>query len=209
MNGIYDFLQEQFGQPSGPRTFFELGAHIGSDTVRLAAFPGVTLHAFEPDIENLPPELPNVIFNRAAIADHDGEVQFHPSEWRGDGQWTCSGSIHHPTGHLTAYPDVEFGPPIRVPAITLDTYVREHGIERIDFVWADIQGAEADMIRGGRRALAHTRYLYTEYSNAPLYAGQPSLAEILALLPDWRVLADWPSGEAYADVLLENENAIV
>jgi FkbM family methyltransferase len=204
MSGIYDFLAEKFGQPDGARVFFELGAHIGTDTIRLAAFPGVTLHTFEPDKENIGPDLPNVIFNRAAIAAHDGEVQFHPSEWRGEVEWTMSGSIHRPTGHLSAYPDVEFGAPISVPAITLDTYVREHRIEHIDFIWADIQGAERDMILGGREALARTRYLYTEYWNTPLYEGQPSLAEILALVPGWKVLADWPSGEAYADVLLEN-----
>jgi FkbM family methyltransferase len=204
LTNVYTFLKSRFSGP-GAKVFFELGTHIGSDTVRLASFPGVHLHAFEPDPVNIIPALSNVTFNRAAIAAQDGETSFHRSEWRGDMSWTCSGSIHRPTGHMSAYPDVEFGEDITVPTVALDTYVREHKIEHIDFIWADIQGAERDMILGAEEALKHTRYLYTEYCNPPLYEGQPTLAEIVALLPGWKVLADWPSGEAFADVLLANE----
>ena len=204
---IYAFLASKFSGPE-PKVFLELGAHVGTDTIKLAAFPGVTIHAFEPDPDNDIPPLSNVVFNRAAIAAHDGEVQFRRSEWLeqsalGDAPWTCSGSIHEPTGHLSAYPAITFGDLITVKAVTLDTYTRE--VARIDFIWADVQGAERDMILGGLEALKRTRYLYTEYCDTPLYEGQPSLTEIMALLPGWRILANWPSGEAYADVLLENE----
>jgi len=203
LSDIYSFLKSRFSGPEA-KVWLELGAHIGLDTAKLAAFPGVQLHTFEPDPSNVVPERYNVTFNRAAVASKDGELPFHRSEWRGDVPWTCSGSIHKPTGHLTAYPDVEFGETIMVPTVALDTYCREHGIERIDFIWADIQGAERDMILGARETLKHTRYLYTEYCDTPLYDGQPTLGEIFILLPGWRMLANWPSGEAFADVLLEN-----
>ena len=52
----------------------------------------------------------------------------------------------------------------------------------IDFLWADIQGAEGEMIRGGQKALSATPFLYTEYSNDELYEDQVSLCEILGLL---------------------------
>lgn len=204
MSGIYQFLAEHFGQPGGERVFFELGAHCGNDTLQLVAFPGVTVHAFEPDPRNIIPDLPGIVANRSAIAAHDGEVQFYPSATRADRPWTLSGSIHPPTGHLEAYPDVVFKGMVTIPAITLDTYVKRHNLKRIDFIWADIQGAERDMILGGREALARTRYLYTEYWDVPLYESQPSLDEIMALLPGWRLLDDWPSGESFADALLEN-----
>ena len=70
----------------------------------------------------------------------------------------------------------------------------------IDFILADVQGAEGEMIRGGRKALARTRYLFTEYSDDQMYRGQPSLSEILAMLPTFRLLELWPD-----DVLLENQ----
>ena len=59
--------------------------------------------------------------------------------------------------------------------------------------------AEVDLIRGGTRVLQSTRYLYTEYNDDELYEGQATLADILELLPDFRVLELWPE-----DVLLEN-----
>ncbi|MEN9248224.1 MAG: hypothetical protein Q6L50_08560 [Gloeomargarita sp. GMQP_bins_120] len=37
-----------------------------------------------------------------------------------------------------------------------------------DFIWADVQGAEVDLIQGGLQALANTRYFYTEYANTEL-----------------------------------------
>lgn len=206
---IHDFIAARLAGPE-PKVVLEVGAHRGEDTVKLAAIPGATVHAFEPDPDNAESlaagvaPLPNVTVCRAAVAACDGEIYFHRSEWRGEQPWTCSGSIHAPTGHLSAYPDVEFGETIAVPAVTLDEYVKRCGIGRIDLIWADTQGAERDLIMGGRAALARTRWLYTEYCDPPLYAGQPTLAEILALLPGWRLLADWPSGEAFADALLEN-----
>ena len=87
-----------------------------------------------------------------------------------------------------------------VDLITLDSFCEGRGIERIDFIWADIQGAEGDMVRGGRQTLARTRYLYTEYSDEELYENQATLKEILELLPDFRVIELWTD-----DVLLENQ----
>ena len=72
-------------------------------------------------------------------------------------------------------------------------------MEDIDFIWADVQGAEGDMIRGGQRALAKTRFLYTEYCNRELYEGQLSLRQMLGLLPEFEVVRRFPN-----DVLLEN-----
>ena len=204
MSEIYAWLQAHLAGPD-PKVIIELGAHRGEDTARLAALPGAVVHAFEPDPRNTPPALPNVIFTRAAVSQYDGKAQFYQSESCGDREWTCSGSIHEPTGHLDAYPDVWFTEhTIMVPTVALDTYARQRGLRRVDLIWADVQGAERDLIAGGRETLKHTRYLYTEYCDPPLYEGQPSLREIMLLLPGWQLLHDWPSGEAYADALLEN-----
>ena len=70
--------------------------------------------------------------------------------------------------------------------MTLDSYAKNLG--RIDFIWADVQGAERKMIQGGLQTLSRTEWLYTEYSDVELYEGQPSLSEILVMLPDWRVV---------------------
>lgn len=183
----------------GPKTFLELGAHQGVDTCWLADVPDVTVHAFEPDPRNEPPPRPNVILHRAAIAERDGRAPLVMSLRGFNREWTYSSSLKRPKNHLRRYP-VTFGPTVEVETVSLDTFCRQHGIGPIDLIFADIQGAEGEMIRGGQETLSRTRYLYTEYSNDELYENQITLSEILKLLPDFRVLELWPD-----DVLLENK----
>ncbi len=194
---IRDWVQRTFGH-AGAKTFVELGAHRGTDTCWMAEIPDVTIHAVEPDPRNTQPWRPNVIQHRAAIADHDGAGKLILSQSGWGMEWTHSSSIKQPKHHLRRFP-VTFGQSIDVRMVTLDTLYRECGLKSIDFIWADIQGAEGDMIRGGELALAHTRYLYTEYSDDELYEDQPTLKAILEMLPDYRVVELWPD-----DVLLEN-----
>jgi hypothetical protein len=82
----------------------------------------------------------------------------------------------------------------------LDTWWQKAGVGPIDFIWADVQGAEIDLIQGGQQALAQTRYFYTEYSNAELYEGQIPLRDILKLLPNFQLVYRFSH-----DVLLKNK----
>jgi FkbM family methyltransferase len=194
---IRSWVERHFASP-GPKTFLELGAHRGEDTAWMSRLPGVTIYAFEPDPRNQPPALPNVVLTRAAIASADGHGPFITSDVGWGREWTYSSSIKQPKNHLQRYP-VTFGKSIDVQMTTLDTFCGAHGFANIDFIWADIQGAEGDMIQGGTRTLNSTRYLYTEYSDDELYEGQASLKDITDMLPDFRVLELWQD-----DVLLEN-----
>jgi FkbM family methyltransferase len=194
---IKDWVQAQFAHPR-PKTFLELGAHQGTDTAWMALLPNVTIHAFEPDPRNDQEPRPNLVLNRAAIADRDGPGSLILSKEGWGREWTYSSSIKLPKNHLQRYP-VTFGEEVPVEYVTLDTYCAGHHLDVIDFIWADIQGAEREMILGGIRTLARTQYLFTEYSDDELYEDQPTLQEILRLLPDFRVVELWPD-----DVLLEN-----
>jgi FkbM family methyltransferase len=194
---IAEWVRRTFGY-RGPKVFLELGAHRGDDTSWLAQIPDVFIHAFEPDPRNhqLPRE--NVVLHREAIADRDGPGHLILSREGWGQEWTHSSSIKPPKNHLHYYP-VTFGEAVDVQLMALDTFYERQELGVIDFIWADIQGAEGEMVRGGRRALANTRYLYTEYSDDELYEDQATLQEILALLPGFRVVELWPE-----DVLLEN-----
>jgi len=194
---IRAWVERTFGSP-GPKTFLELGAHDGSDTAWMASVPGVTVHAFEPDPRNRPPPRPNVVLNRAAVSDRDGRAPFLLSKTGWGVEWTHSSSLRRPKEHLHRYP-VTFGETVEVETVALDTYRARAGLGAVDFVWADIQGAEGDMIRGGPATFARTRYLFTEYSDDELYEGQATLSDILAGLPGFRVVDLWEE-----DVLLEN-----
>lgn len=192
----------------------ECGCHDGKDTLKfLEAFPNCRIHCFEPDsrpIERIdPPGFyatigadQRVILNRSAVSDEDGIVKMYRSsgtapngKWGDD--WDHSGSILRPTGHLDYSPWCTFpdSHQIYVHAIRLDTWLRRQSWREhmgIDFIWADVQGAQGMMIQGAPATLKRTRWLYTEFTpdhKDELYSGEARRAEIEALLPGWELVA--------------------
>jgi FkbM family methyltransferase len=207
---IRDWIETTFNN-NEPKLFLELGASNGSDTTWLAQISNVIIHAFEPDdIRNNFPILPNVILHHQAIGNFDGPCKFFPSDERillphnSKMSWPYSSSIRKPKNHLHYFPDVIFGTPTIVESIRLDTVYQQQKLDIIDFIWADVQGAEVDVIQGGMKALTNTKYLYTEYYNNEMYEGQIDLKQILELLPDYKILEQWES-----DVLLMNKNLAI
>jgi len=167
---------------------FEIGANNGSDTLGLhALYPNATIYAFEPDPEmftelfNKTLEIENIHIYRTAIGNENGHVKFFPSNQR------LSGSILQPVAHLEIYPDIKFLEPITVAIFQLDFFLTYFlKADFIDFVWADVQGAELQMISGGRDTFTNkVKYLKTEFNKVEMYQGSPTLEQILTALPDY------------------------
>ena len=186
---------------------FELGAHMGEHTKQLADAikeKDFKLHAFEPLTECIPILQYNTeefkekvkIWNFAIGDKDDNDVDF----WIGKDKYAASSSIHKPKEVLEIWKDMEFTK-VKTRTIRLDTVLHTESIDHIDFVWADIQGAEIDMIRGGSNFLKKVKYLYTEYNTHELYDGTILLGDLLAALPDFEVEKIWKY-----DVLLRNKN---
>ena len=195
---IREWVHQKFSGPEA-KLFLELGAHNGSTAAWLAQIPNATIQVFEPDPRNQPPPQRNVVLHRKAIGDHNGQTSLLLSRYGWGHPWTHSSTIKQPFNHLLRYP-VTFGESLQVELQTLDSFYEEQGLGIVDLLWADIEGAEGDMIRGGRQTLSRTRYLFTEFSDDELYKDQVTLNEILAMLPQFRVIEMW---EDY--VLLENQ----
>ena len=210
---VREMLPPLVGRPDP--VILDIGCNDGGHTRWFAErFTRATIHAFEPDPR------PRERFRRAvksksvklwdlALGATDGEAEFHTSsgtymhgmgnQGTHHGDWDQSGSLRKPRKHLDVYPGVKFERSIRVRTMRLDTFVREQALDRIDLIWADVQGAEADLIAGGVQALSRTRLLYTEYNEVEMYEGQLNLRGLLALLPGFELVARWPE-----DVLLAN-----
>ena len=140
-----------------------------------------------------------------AIASENGELDLHVSggSHPQHGSYYGSSSIRSPKLVTQAWERMTFTTQ-RCTAMTFDTFIESIGLKdkRIDFIWADIQGAEIDLINGGQQALKHTRYLYTEYNNSELYEGCLDLNGILALLPDWELVHDYNGDALLINTLL-------
>jgi 2-O-methyltransferase len=192
----------------------DIGCNNGSQSkVFLSLFPKGRVYSFEPDPRAQKRFRDKVTDPRArlfeiAISAEDGTTEFHVSdgapnaEWkeRLPEGWDLSGSIKKPKKHLEAHPWCKFEKAIQVKTKRLDTWCREEGIATIDFIWADVQGAETELIQGAQKALKNTRYLYTEYNNKELYEGQANLRTLMKLLPDFEIVTVYPN-----DVLFKNK----
>ena len=195
-------------------TIIEIGANTGTHTALFAAaMPNATIYACEPDerawrqLQDVCVRFPNVRLMKVAVSDSDGVADFycssgkHPN--REDADWNQSGSLCQPTGHLEQYKWCTFTESAKVQTRSLDSITAELGIDTIDFIWMDVQGAERHVLKGATKTLALTRYLYTEYSDVELYAGQPSLKEILGLANGFQVSRRFPG-----DALLKNRQLV-
>jgi FkbM family methyltransferase len=207
-----EFIRECVNKPDP--VILEIGCNSGSHTLWfLDAFANPQIHCFEPDprainrFKKKVGQRNNVTLYEIALSDREGEITFHQSDGQRDERqvqqwpegWDFSGSIRKPKEHLKEYPWVTFERSIAVKTATLDGWCREHNIDQIDFIWMDVQGAEMDVIKGGREALSKTHYLYTEYGTKELYEGQVTLKQLLKHLPQFKALIRYPN-----DILLQS-----
>jgi FkbM family methyltransferase len=190
----------------------EIGCNDGGDTAKLVTeFPYGTVYAFEPDERPLRRFCATsrvVHLHRVAIGAYDGWGTLHlsggTSPYAPQLDWDLSSSLRAPTGHLVAFPWCTFTNDVKVEVRKLDSWCDEWipGKE-IDFIWADVQGCEGDLIEGGYRTLCErTKFLYTEFCHDPLYDGQIKLCDILERLPEFENVGIFEN----CNVLLRNRN---
>jgi 2-O-methyltransferase len=207
------FIAECVGKPN-PH-ILEIGCNDGTNTLWfLEIFDNPKIYCFEPEpraikrFKEKVGDRANVSLSEMAIGASNGEITFYqsggenPRNRRHEAEgWDQSGSIRKPKEHLKVHPWVTFDRQIQVPMMSLDSWYEERQIQEIiDFIWMDVQGAEADVIDGGLTTLAKTRFIYTEYNNRELYDNQLNLDRLLAKLPNFEVVRRYPD-----DVLLKNK----
>lgn len=212
-------LRRLVGKPDP--VILDIGCNDGTHTLMfLSLFESARVYGFEPDPRARRRFQAMVRDTRArlfatAVAAVDGVTGFYPSDGAPSAEWAArlpegwdySGSIRKPKQHLDIHPWCQFRQKIEVEVTRLDTWARKQAVGVVDFIWADVQGAETDLILGGRETLKRTRFFYTEYSNRELYEGQADLRQLLRMLPEFEVVHRY-QGEVHqyqGDVLLRNK----
>lgn len=169
----------------------EIGANCGQSTVTfMEAMPNARVYCFEPDPRAIAKfkqlvNFPNVHLIESAVGANSGFVMFNQSsgaEAIHPSGWDHSGSIRKPKSHLETWPWVKFEKQIPVPMIKLDEWCVNNEITNVDFIWADVQGAESDLILGAQEVLKRTRYFYTEFSDDEWYEGQINFGTLNSLM---------------------------
>jgi FkbM family methyltransferase len=150
-------LVEQMIKPG--MTIVDIGAHIGYYTTLFAMWTGAEgrVIAIEPDPSNMRllrrnvqlHRFSNVVCEQAAVLDHDGETRlFLSSTNTGDHRIfdAKDDQVFNRGSRRTAVP---------VRAIALDGYLEKMGIQQVDFVKMDIQGAEMMALPGMIKTLSN------------------------------------------------------
>jgi len=144
-------------------TVVDIGAHIGCYT-RLSAKlvgPAGRVLAFEPEPENFQflvkntVNLKNVKLFNLAVSDQDGEIAFY--------------KVKNSTGCHSVVPQQQ-AETMRVRAVSLDAFLADQKIERIDIIKIDIEGGEPLAFKGMNNLLRNAGRLglVTEFSLSAL-----------------------------------------
>ena len=137
-------LLARIAPPGG--IFFDVGANIGLITFSVGARRrDLSIYAFEPDPENAERWRRNLRLNpgvaakleETAVGAGAGEV---PLVRGGDSGWSF-------------VPQPGEAGDFDVPLVSLDTYASAHGIPRIDVLKVDVEGYEAEVLRGATSLL--------------------------------------------------------
>lgn len=161
----------------------DVGANVGFYTIRFAdrVGPGGRVHAFEPDplsfeiLSERAARRGNVEVTRTAVGDHAGKITLY-----------CSRTNRADNRVHPSHEGSEKGEAVEVPLTTLDDYCAARGIERIDAVKMDVQGAEVAALRGFARTLARTKpaWMLVEFSPEHLRGAGSDPKDFWVILED-------------------------
>ena len=71
---------------------------------------------------------------------------------------------------------------ISVDSVTLAGWAARSGVDAIDLIWMDLQGAELRALQGMRELIRTVQVIYTEVEYKPIYRNQPLADEVRAFL---------------------------
>lgn len=176
----------------------EAGAQFGEDTSWMSdMWPNGTIYAFEPSPESYPSlaavaaERKNVIIEQLALSNIIGEFPFYLAGG--------ASSLLRPTDNINnVYFHSDLDHPIMVPVTTLDTWARNKGVTKIDFMWLDMEGNELNALNGALSILPTVRAIYTEvnlldfwhgcvrYDVLTAWLNQPGFVKVWEdIVPNW------------------------
>jgi FkbM family methyltransferase len=165
-----------------PLVVVDVGANEGQTARRvLTEFPRATVHCFEPAPEtfkllerNLGAEA-RVRLEQVACGGSVGSVDFHVT-----GNHWCSSVLAPSDLGKRFYGDwYQTRQVVKVPMTTLDAWMTQRGVSRVDVLKVDAQGYDLEVLRGATRMLASgVKAINCECQFAPEYEGCATFSQI-------------------------------
>jgi FkbM family methyltransferase len=152
--GAFEMAERAFIQRvlSPGATFFDIGANGGIFSMLAAnrVGPAGRVYAFEPSAREATLLRRNIALNQfeniqvieKAASNQDGTARLAISQ---DGAMNALRQTNHPAQHIESWLDVA--------TVMLDSFVAQNGIERVDCIKMDVEGAERLVFQGCSRLL--------------------------------------------------------
>ncbi|MEY2488539.1 MAG: hypothetical protein QOC70_481 [Verrucomicrobiota bacterium] len=110
---------------------------------------------------------PGISIVSAALSDRNGEAQFEINR----SEASSSLLPIDPRNSEWFSRDLRVARTVQVPTMTLAALMEEQGLQTVDLLKLDLQGAERLVLTGGEAVLERVRVIYTEIFFEQLYAG--------------------------------------
>jgi FkbM family methyltransferase len=174
-----------------PRAVIDVGANVGQFSVAMAkVFPDADIVSFEPNPEAFEP-LERATRGLAVecvpcgVGSCAGRLDLHVNASSG-----MSSFLQFSAKHRSLYPSVVDGAGLAVEVTTLDSYFDKRRLAQPLLIKLDVQGFDAEVLRGGARVLEAATWVILELSFEAMYDGETSFGEMLELMSSlgWRML---------------------
>ncbi len=147
---------------------FEAGAYDGSDSVKMATmWQKGKIISFEPNpsafkaYQEKATKFSNMVGYHLAVNSYNGTATFYLCWGTGgkDPVFEGASSLLTPSAAMKTH---YMGPKIEVPCVVLDDWCQDHGLDKIDFMWLDLEGFEVQMLKSSPEILKTVKVIYTE-----------------------------------------------
>lgn len=160
---------------------FDIGSLNGIESVKFTEkLPNCKVYNFEPNpfsyqtVLKSCENIENISKYNLAIGDYNGKSDFYIMHHNMGGSSILSPTILDKLGNYCT--------PYTVDISRLDTWCENNKINKIDFIWMDVQGAELKILSGAGDLLKNVSAIYTESSLIPYYDGAPHKDEVIEFL---------------------------
>ena len=167
--------------PENP-IILEAGAHNGEDTIPfIRQWPHATVHAFEPHLpcyshlEKAASTYPNVHTYPFGLYSETGTYTFYVSQ-KIDGAF----SLFEDNSPEIEYADTQ----VTIECKNLDEWAYEEGVDHIDYMWLDMEGAELAMLKSAPKMLQTVRAISTEVNFQEFRKGMARWREMREFLEE-------------------------
>lgn len=198
--------------PDNP-VIIEAGACSGIDTLELSKiWPKSTIHAFEPNpntyrmLVKQVQGIGNIRTYNVALGDRVEMVDFyvcrHP-HLPIEKDTADPSSIFPPL--RDKMPDVRFDTVIQVPMLTLDYWAEMFGVDCVDFIWFDMQGAEGIVLQASPKILKTAQVIQAEFFRENFYENTMLLSDLELFFEENGFALIYRCGDRVGDVIYRRE----